>query len=64
MTRYPVDKVLAKIAKEKSEQQSCMSDTEKIAYNGALALCEMWINHYICTEQFDEPGSEGQDETV
>lgn len=63
MTRYPVDKVLAKIAQAQKENpfgDDHASEMALIGRNGAFELCKMWIEHFILTEQFDEE-SEAQD---
>lgn len=57
MTRYPVEKVLAKIAEAKERNPFDDDPAGQMAMIGrvsAFELCEMWIKHYIMTEQFDE----------
>lgn len=62
MTRYPVDRVLAKIAEAKEENiylgLGGFSDSEITrlhnARNSAFEMCKFWIDHYILTEQFDD----------
>lgn len=54
MTIDPVNRVMAKIAEAKAKQPEYLTATENIARQCAFELCEMWIEHFILTEQFDE----------